>query len=435
MLVQFKVHNFKSFRDEVTLSMVASNSDSTRLDDNTFVVDKYKLRLLKSLVIYGANASGKTKILDAMSFMRRFVIESSKDGQVDEPINVDPFRLDTFSLENPTSFEVVFITNNIQYRYGFEVSKIEVVSEWLYRKAKTKEVEVFYRTFQDFDTHKTLFKANDLLKNDRIRSNALFISVAASFNDKISKEIVLWFRMFSMLSGIEHDYYEGYSVHRLKSEKEKKETINFLKAADLGIEDLDYLELDIDDLPADMPEPLKELLKQQAKDKADSQFLANLSTLRKVYNEKNLPVRMERFSMDEDESSGTRKYFAISGPVLNTLEEGRSLVVDELANKLHSLLVCKIVELFNSELFNKKNAQLVFTTHDTNLLSSGLFRRDQIWFTEKNRYGASTLYSLADFKTDVVRKGDNFEDKYIKGKYGAIPYLGDFLRVLEQIDA
>lgn len=436
MLVQFKVQNFKSFRGEATLSMVASSSDSTtRVDENTFVVEKFNLRLLKSLVIYGANASGKTKVLDALSFMRRFVIESSKDGQVDEPINVDPFRLDTYSSENPTSFEVVFIANNIQYRYGFEVSKVEVVAEWLYRKAKTKEVEVFYRSFQEFDTHKTLFKGDDLLKNDRIRSNALFVSVAASFNDKISKEIVLWFRLFSMLSGIEHDRYEGYSVHRLKSEKDKKETINFLKSADFGIEDLNYLELDVDDLSGDMPEPLKDLLRQQAKEKTDSQFLANLTALRKVYNENNLPVRLENFSMDEDESAGTRKYFAISGPILNTLSEGKSLVVDELANKLHSLLVCKIVELFNSKVFNRLNSQLIFTTHDTNLLSSGLFRRDQIWFTEKDRYGVSTLYSLADFKTDVVRKSDNFEDRYMEGKYGAIPYLGDFESVIEQFEA
>jgi AAA15 family ATPase/GTPase len=436
MLVQFKVKNFKSFRKEATLSMVASSSDSTtRLEDNTFLVEKFNLRLLKSLVIYGANASGKSKILDALSFMRRFVIESSKDGQIDEPIPVDPFRLSTSTINEPTSFEIVFIMNKTQYRYGFEVNKLEVVSEWLYRKVKTKEVEIFYRTYQEFETHRTQFKATDLIKNDRIRSNALFVSVAASFNDKISKEIVLWFRLFSMLSGIDHDRYEGYSVHRLKSENDKKETLNFLKAADFGIEDLNYIELDLDDLPNDMPDELKEFLKAQAKDKSNSEFLVNLSTLRQVYNEKNLPVRLEKFSIDEDESAGTRKYFAISGPILNTLSEGRSLVVDELANKLHSLLVCKIVELFNNSKYNTNNAQIIFTTHDTNLLSSGLFRRDQIWFTEKNRYGSSILYSLADFKTDVVRKSDNFEDKYIKGKYGAIPYLGDFNRVIEQFES
>lgn len=415
--------------------MVASSSDSsTRIDQNTFLVEKFNLRLLKSLVIYGANASGKSKILDALSFMRKFVIESSKEGQIDEPIKVDPFRLNSSTAKEPSSFEIVFITKNTQYRYGFEVSKTEVVAEWLYRKIKTKEVEIFYRSYQDFETHKTQFKANDLIKNERIRSNALLISVAASFNDKISKQIVLWFRLFNMLSGIDHNRYEGYSIHRLKSEKEKEETLNFLKAADFGIEDINYIKLDIDDLPDDMPKELKELLRSQAnKNIGNTEFLANLSTLRKVYDDNKLPVGLERFLIDDDESAGTRKYFALSGPVLNTLAEGRSLVVDELANKLHSLLSCKLIELFNNNKFNINNAQLIFTTHDTNLLSSGLFRRDQIWFTEKDRYGASVLYSLADFKTDVVRKSDNFENNYIKGKYGAIPYLGDFNRVIQQI--
>jgi hypothetical protein len=130
--------------------------------------------------------------------------------------------------------------------------------------------------------------------------------------------------------------------------------------------------------------------------------------------------------LDEDESSGTRKFFALTGPILNVLENGFTLVVDELDSKLHPNLVCKIVSLFNSKEFNKKNAQLIFNTHDTNLLSSGLFRRDQIWFTEKNKYGEATLYSLADFKSDEVRKTEPFEENYIRGKYGAVPFLGFF---------
>ena len=130
MFVQFKVQNFKSLKEEATLSMVASGSDSsTRFEENTFLVEKFNLRLLKSIVIYGANASGKSKVLEALSFMRKFVIESSKEGQIDEPIGVDPFRLDTTSAEKPTSFEIVFISNDIQYRYGFEVNRLEGVAE------------------------------------------------------------------------------------------------------------------------------------------------------------------------------------------------------------------------------------------------------------------------------------------------------------------
>jgi hypothetical protein len=129
--------------------------------------------------------------------------------------------------------------------------------------------------------------------------------------------------------------------------------------------------------------------------------------------------------MEDEESSGTKKFFALTGPVLDSIENGYVLVIDELDSKLHPNLVCKIVSLFNSKELNPKNAQLIFNTHDTNLLSSGLFRRDQIWFAEKDKYGASKLFSLADFKSEV-RKTENFEDNYIRGKYGAVPFLGEF---------
>lgn len=132
------------------------------------------------------------------------------------------------------------------------------------------------------------------------------------------------------------------------------------------------------------------------------------------------------FSLKDDESSGTRKFFALIGLILKTIDKGSVLFVDELDSKLHPNLVCKIVSFFNSKKLNPNNAQLIFNTHDTNLLSSGLFRRDQIWFTQKDKYGATKLYSLADFKTDEVRKNEAFEDNYIRGKYGAVPFLGDF---------
>lgn len=153
-------------------------------------------------------------------------------------------------------------------------------------------------------------------------------------------------------------------------------------------------------------------------------IVSDIKTSHKVYNEELQQVGLSDFSMEKDESNGTKKFFYISGPILDVLENGYTLVVDELDSKLHPNLVRKIVSLFNSKEYNKKNAQLIFNTHNTNLLSSKLLRRDQIWFTDKDRYGASKLYSLADVKN--VRKNEAFEDNYILGKYGATPYLGDF---------
>lgn len=435
MLVKFTVQNYKSFKEESTLSMIASNSDKTTLErENVIHFNKFGLRLLKSVVIYGANASGKTKILDAMKFMKNFTISSSKESQIDDPIPVDPFRLDNQSRKEPSLFEIVFISDEIQYRYGFEVTKFEVVSEWLYRKINKKEIELFYRDYQDINFHKSQFKVNDIVANNRVRPNSLLLSVAANFNDPVAIKVVTWMKLFSVISGIDSDGYEGFSIHRMREEEKRKEVIDFLARADFGIKGIKYNSFNLENLPDDMPEEIKEFLKRQAEGKeGETAIFSDVNTLRQKYNQDNIPIDFEEMSLRDDESSGTRKYFAISGPILDTLSKGRTLVIDEIANKLHTLLAYKLIKLFNSEDVNVNHSQLIFNTHDTNLLSSGLFRRDQIYFTEKDRYGVSKIYSLSDFKTDVVRKGDNFEDNYIRGKYGAIPYLGDFNMVAKEV--
>jgi len=426
MLIQFSFKNFKCFKQEAKLSLIASNYDkSTRGQENIFTVEKFGLKLLRSAIIYGANASGKTKLIEGLSFMRNFILTSSKESQIDEPINVSPFLLSSETDKEPSTFEVIFIHKSVMYRYGFEVDNENVHSEWLYSKTNTKEVELFYRDFQKFEIHKTKFKVSDLISNDRIRPNALLLSVAASWNDKLAKKLFDWFRNCNIISGLREDSYESYSVGRMQKNKENKsKAIKFLKSADLGIEDLNVKTLDFDNLPKEFPEGLKELIKKKRKEEKDVEFLSDVITSHKKFDSNNLFEDYIEFSMENDESSGTKKYFALSGPILETLENGEILIVDELANKLHPNLTCKLTEIFNSKDRNPKNAQLIFNTHDTNLLNSGLFRRDQIWFTEKNRYGASSLYSLSDFKG--VRKEEDYERNYIKGKYGAVPYLGDF---------
>jgi hypothetical protein len=425
MLVEFTFKNFKCFKEEAKISLVASNYDkSTREEDNVFTIDKFNLNLLKSAVIYGANASGKTKLIEALGFMKKFILESSKESQIDELIGVTPFLLNSETENSPSVFEIIFIHKNIMYRYGFEADKNIIHAEWLYQRLNVREIELFYREGQDFSGVHKKFKVADLIENDRIRSNALLLSVAANWNDKIAKSIFDWLKDFNIISGLKEEGYEGYSMRRIMgNEKIKSNVLKFLKNADLGIENLNIDTFDINKLPDKLPIEIKEFLIKQSQEK-DTELLTGVSTHHKRYSENNIPNGFRDFSMRDDESSGTRKYFALSGPILETLAKGEILVVDELANKLHPNLTCKLIEIFNSKEQNPNNAQLIFNTHDTNLLSSGLFRRDQIWFAEKDRYGASIIYSLANFKN--VRKEDNFEKNYIKGKYGAVPYLGDF---------
>ncbi len=435
MLIQFSIKNYKTFKDLSTLSLVASNYDKMNLDENTFITKKLKYRLLKSVVVYGANASGKSKFFEAFQTFRSIVFNSSKESQAEDKIQVTPFLLDSKSENEPTSFEIILINGDVQFRYGFETNKQKVSKEWLYSKQQLKENEIFYRTNQKFEDSGRIEMAKDLISKKMIRENALFLSVLAQFNDKTAKNVLRNIRNINSISGIRQEGYEGYTIHQIESEKNlsKNEIIKFLNTADLGIEDLKVSKLDIENLPEDMPDSLKEMIRKSSNSKEKVNFYEDVTAFRRKFNNQRPLKELVPFSMEEDESSGTRKYFALSGPILDTLKSGATLFVDELDSQLHPLLVKHLIKLFNSKESNPKNAQLIFNTHDINLLNTRVFRRDQIWFTEKDNLGGAHLFSLSDIKTDnetKIRSDENYERNYLQGKYGAIPYISklDFVK-------
>lgn len=434
MVIKFSVRNFKSFKEQAILNLIASNYDKNVLEEENIVnIDINNkspegLRLLKTAVVYGPNASGKTKLFEALSFMKHFTITSSKDSQAGEKIPVDPFRLNLESIEDSSEFEITFLNDRKIYRYGFETTKNEIVAEWLFYKENVKEVEIFYREGQIFETiNKNKFKKGAMIaKANLVRENALFLSVAAQFNDEFAIEVINQFLTIKNVSGTEEESYSGYTLSKLEG-KDHQRLIDFLQNADLNIEGIGIQKIsESKDFPDEIEERERKVL-SSILDRGQT-IVSDIKTSHKVYNEELQQVGLSDFSMEKDESNGTKKFFYISGPILDVLENGYTLVVDELDSKLHPNLVRKIVSLFNSKEYNKKNAQLIFNTHNTNLLSSKLLRRDQIWFTDKDRYGASKLYSLADVKN--VRKNEAFEDNYILGKYGATPYLGDFHEII-----
>lgn len=410
MIIQFSASNFKTFKEKATISLIASNYDKdTRESENVILVPAFGIRILKGAVIYGANASGKTTFVNALNFMKTFVMRSSTDSQKGDVIGIDPFRLDPETEKGSSSFEIIFIHNKELYRYGFEISKKAVLAEWLYYRPKTKEIEIFYREGQRFEYHvKRFSKGHILTKENLVRENALLISVAAQFNDMIAGDVIDWFQQLQIISGLREDHHQEFTLKQATENAQKKKILELLSVADLSIHDIILEHTDQDNLSESTD---SDILTAHRKYDADGNYLGDT-----------------QFSLDKDESSGTRKFFALAGPVLHALENGYPLVVDELDSKLHPNLVCKLVGLYHSPLTNPLHAQLIFNTHDTNLLSAGLFRRDQIWFTEKNRYGAARLYSLSDFKSDV-RRSDNFEHNYIQGKYGGVPILNEFTEI------
>ncbi|NET88554.1 MAG: ATP-binding protein [Kamptonema sp. SIO1D9] len=425
MLIEFSIGNYRSFKEPVTFSMVAANlvAKEKKLDENNlFAVDK-ELKLLKSAAIYGANASGKSNLIKALNFMKWLMVNSSKNTQSTEEIETEPFRLSTETETKPSYFELVFIMNGQKYRYGFEATRKRVTSEWLFYVPKSRETMLFER---ELDTIKTSKKYNADGIQQKTRNNALFLSVSAQFNVELAEQILYWVTdKLNIISGLHDQTYLNYTVRCLLGNKNRNDIIQLIKKLDLGINEIQVEQVDFtsDSLPKEIPDELKKLIVKTEGGRATS-----IKTIHRKFDEKGNYQSLEEFNLRSNESEGTQKVFALAGPLITALKEGEVLIIDEFDTRLHPLISLAIVELFNSQETNPNNAQLIFVTHDTNLLSNKIFRRDQVWFTEKNRYGATDLYSLAEYK---IRNDASFESDYIKGKYGAIPYIGNLNHLID----
>ncbi|MEI6890682.1 MAG: ATP-binding protein [Pontiella sp.] len=430
MLIEFKIKNYLSYRDSKTLSMVASGQVSEHCETN--VISHERTPLLKSAVIYGANASGKSNLLKAMAYMRWFVINSSKEGQADEPIDVSPFKLDTATENEPSHFEITFFMNGIRYRYGFLANRTAVVAEWLFETKKEAEKPLFLREGDGIEVRPSFSEGAGL--ESKTRDNALFLSVVANFNGELAGNIILWFSKLRMAHGLHEMQYANVSSTMIQDVDQKEKLVELIRKADLGIEDIIATEEELD------ISGLEKALTEEAFNEFTQNLPKNRVSLASVHQKyaDRKPSGKVSMNFEEEESAGTRKFFRLAGPVLESLEKGRILIVDELETKLHPLLTRMIVRLYHSDGSNPNGAQLIFATHDTNLLDHVKFRRDQVWFAEKDQQQATDLYSLAEIKIarddgsdQKVRKDARYEKDYFKGKYGAVPYLGDFEKLLD----
>ncbi|PLX69518.1 MAG: abortive infection protein [Denitrovibrio sp.] len=406
MLVEFRVKNFRSIMEEQVLSLVASKDKE--LTNNVTHIKKFDL--LKSAVIYGANSSGKSNIIKALDFMRFMLVSPLLGNQDDDFIPVDVFALSTTTEKEPAMFELTFFVNEIRYRYGFEVNTDEIVSEWLFYVPNKQEIQLFLRDKETFIIHNVLKKEGKGL-TDKTRDNVLFLSILHQFNSKLTEEVYNYFKKLKIVQGdIKH--YLGNLSRQMNHGKNNEIINNLLKKIDLQIECLRCEEekLDIDNVPPELRTFIE---------KHETDFTGwSYNTTHNKYNEQGDVIGTVDFDLDLNESDGTKQFICLIGPFMDTISNEGVLIVDELENSLHPLLVEFIIKLFSLD----KKIQLIFTTHNTKLLSSKLFRRDQIWFTEKNQQGATSLQSLYDFS---VRKDASYEKDYLAGKYGAIPYLED----------
>jgi uncharacterized protein len=414
MLVEFRIKNFRSLRDEQVLSMVAS-PDKSLLDTHALDTGlKAAPHLLKSAVVYGANASGKSNLIKALQYMRGVVLESAalQPGQTFDRLH--PFKLDATSSSQPTEFEVTFIIADVRYQYGFAMNAQRIVSEQLLVYKAFKPQRWFARHF-DAEIGKDIYEFGPSLKGAKnlwegaTRPNALFLSVAVQLNSEALRPVFDWFANRLVIFNEQSPLSPQFSVQTLKHEAQRKAMCEFLRAADISIADIEVAtkQAMVHTLNFDLATGKREeSTGEQAVDEVKFHHITEHG--KAVFDLM-------------DESSGTRNLFFLTGPILDILGKGQTLVVDELDTSLHTLLVQALVRLFHRSEVNTSGAQLIFTTHDTSLLDAyGLFRRDQIWFVEKRADQSSSLYPLLHFSP---RKNEALEHGYLQGRYGALPFL------------
>lgn len=422
MILEFTVKNFLSIKDEVTLSMVASKDSS--FEDNLLPYEDGKKikNALKTIVIYGANASGKTNVLRALQFFS-WLINNSHEMQQGRKIPRDAFKLDNEYKNEPSEFQIIFIHNNIKYLYGFSVTEDEVIDEYLYYYPNGRQSLIFERERDNYKFTIDVERQSEL-KNKFHSKNKLFIAIESLWEYEKAKIPFEWLNNYLQVL-INHDRLEAYTGSSMHdNEKINLLVKKYIKSADVGIDDIDVNMRKSDDI---INSDVFKLLSEDAKSNLLKEVQdANIIDIKMIHKakDKNGNIISYKFDLDE-ESDGTQKFFGLLGPWIDALLNGYTIIIDELDIRLHTLLVKKLMEMFLDPDVNKKNAQLIFTTHDTNLLDSDLLRRDQIWFTEKKEDKSTDLYSLYDF--GGVRKNISIEKGYLQGKYGAIPVLkGDW---------
>lgn len=418
MLIEFSVMNFLSFKEKVTLSLEKESGNEN--EENTFVFNNEEL--LKTAVIYGANASGKSNLIKAFT-TAILMVKNSNMIPIGGKWNIlKPFLFSEDTKNGPSEFEFIFITNKIKYRYFFSADVNKIYNESLDAYYSQKPTNIFTRK----NTAEYSFINSDKKTLESIASknteNKLFLSTATTWNYEKTKDAFLWFLNSIDTYGSFDSMLDQDLINYSNNDEDLKEfTLKLLKESDIFIKDLrvNYEEKDVDNSSFIINNQNQGPLKMK------SIKIAMDHEITDSQDEKNI------YTLDfEDESSGTKILFALAPILKRAFEKTKIIIVDELEKSLHPTLVKYIIKLFNNEKLNTKNSQLLFTTHAISLLSLDLFRRDQIWFIEKNSLtGNSDLYPLDSFS---VRKEENIEKGYINGRYGAIPFIKDIDSWLEE---
>ncbi|MFT7413054.1 MAG: AAA15 family ATPase/GTPase [Paraglaciecola sp.] len=420
MIIEFAVENFRSIKSRQVFNMVRSKTAGLEVNSFDPSIDGVT-PLLCSSAIYGANAAGKSNFIKALDAMQDIVLDSAKNTQRGNSLPVIHHKLCETTIDQPTEFEVIFVSAGVKYQYGFSATKDRVMEEWLYAFPKSRPQRWFIREYDkenqeyvwDFSS---LFTGKKQVWKDATKGNSLFLSTAIMLNNDQLKPVYDWFAETLKVTGIGGWSGSYTAEYCTEDTKQKKSVLKFLNSVDLDISDLslETKKFDTSSFPENMPKEMKEKIIEDFKDKE----YVDIKTVHET-----LQGNKVLFDLEE-ESDGTRKLFSFAGPWLDALQNGLVLFIDELHDNLHPNIVKFLVSVFHCKKSNPNNAQLIFTTHESSILDQDIFRRDQIWFCKKEKDQSSNFYPLTDFSP---RKGtENLEKSYLAGRYGALPVTSFF---------
>jgi uncharacterized protein len=430
MLIELKVANFRSIREEQTFSLVAGKTDKELA---SCVIDRELpglsgVRFLKGAAIYGANASGKSNVIEAMAFVTSFVQHSATKLQPGDPTGAEPFKLDRDSASKSSDFEITFVAENDRFVFGFSVTPNRVVDEYLVAYPKGAPQRWYHRTFNaeknayEWARPSTTFKHDKSLE-EKTRDNSLFLSVGPQFNHAQLTQVFNWFKNSVRFIRLSADamLHPRFTAELVAKPTHHDRIMTLLKSADIGVVDaqIQEKEFDMEVLKKTLSESVLATLEKDGYLKSRKQVEINLTHKADGMG----PVALD---FDGEESAGTRRFFSLIGPWTDILDNGHTVFVDEIETSLHPLLVKELLKLLFCRKNNPKGAQVVFTTHNPILLDGTLIRRDQVWFTEKSPVGATHLYPLTDYQP---RKDEALAKGYLAGRYGAIPFIPEGLKL------
>ncbi|WP_209449051.1 AAA family ATPase [Rhodococcus qingshengii] len=415
MLLSFRVSNFRSFRDAQDLDLRRYGHRSAQL-----ALDEWDDGVSAVAAIYGPNAGGKSTCVDAFGYFRHVVRNSYAQWELGDKTGRSPFKLDDHSINEPTEFDIEFIAEDkIRYRYGFSIDDDEIVAEWLYQYRTPRQTVLFERGFNEeefffgssFGAYKSLLQT--------VRPNSLILSAANAADHRSLRAVNKWIRTtLQVYSTSAARQYSDYAAQRSFDDGDyASKVLNFVRNGDLGILDGRVEEREVPE--AQRNQMLAMLKLFTSKDSPDDSIPKTRHIISLSHQSESGSTELDF----DEESGGTQALFGLASLCVDAIENGEVCVFDELDTSLHPMIVASIVDVFRDPITNPKQAQLIFTTHDISLLggagpdSAGI-DRDQVWFVEKDRTGASELMPLSDYKPRV---GENIFRGYVTGRYGGLP--------------